>query len=93
MADVIYHSADGVVEMTPANNGPTNFDKLPIRSVIVSGPTAGVFQVKLNNTTFQLRTTVEHLTLQFEIRMGVNTFEGVSIPANGHVYAMLDQMP
>lgn len=93
MAEAIYHAGDGVIEMNATNNGPTQFSKLPVRSVIVTGGTAGEFQVRMNNTTFSLRTAAGHLTLQFEIRMPLNEVELALVPAGGIAYLLLDQMP
>ena len=93
MANALYHAADGVIFLNPTDAGPTSFNKVPVRSVIISGPTPGAFKIRLNNTEFDFWTTTDHLTKQFEIRIAVNEVELVAAPANSYVYLLLDQMP
>ncbi len=96
MADVLQRHADGVIEMNATNNGPTVIRKsgtaLPVESIIVSGGTAGEFQVRLNNTTFSIHTGSADLTKQVFVNMPVNEVQLVAQPTGGSAYLILDQM-
>lgn len=91
MAEVIKHRADGVIEMNSTDAGPSTFSKAPVLSIIVTGSAAGIFQVRLNNTTFTIRLTAERLTEQIFIKMQVHEVELVAQPADGIAYIILDQ--
>ena len=93
MALALIRNADGIIEMNTTNSDATSVDRLPVTSIIVSGATAGSYSVKLNNTTFVIITTAEHLTEQIFVRMSVNTVELVVVPTSGIAYLTLDQMP
>lgn len=95
MSGVIYRRGDNIILLDNTHKGPTDLrigkTPAPVTSIIVSGPTAGAYWIKLNNTTFFLYTTAQNLVSQVFIRMGVNEVSLDAVPANGNVYLTLDQ--
>lgn len=88
----IYHANDQVIELNSAN-ALHEQSKMAIKSVILTGASAGEFELRIGNTTFSLRTTAETLTVQYDLCRTANEIELVSEPSGGTVYVLLDQEP
>lgn len=88
----IYHSGDQVVELSAAQASHTQ-DKMAIESVIVTGATAGEFQLRIGNTTYSLRTAADVLTRQFIMNRTANEVELVAEPSGGVAYVLLQNKP
>lgn len=88
----IYHTNDQVIELTAAESTHVQ-DKMAVKSVILSGGTAGEYQLRVGNTTYSIRTTTNHLTVQVDLCRTANEVELVSEPTGGVAYILLEQQP
>lgn len=64
---------------------------MAVDSIILRSTAAGVFNIRLGNTTMALNTTTNNLTLQLRIDRHVNEIELVSGPTNMMFYVLLEQ--
>jgi hypothetical protein len=84
----IMHNSDQVVELSTTGDIYEQ-DRMAIESVVFAG-TPGAFSFRAGAVTYVVTTTANCPVVTIPLRRTANVVEGVTVPASGKIYVLLE---